>query len=43
MHYCLIAYSQLGPANIEHNNGDDYGGDGQADDREIYHDHVHNY
>jgi hypothetical protein len=29
----------LGPVNIEHNNGDDGGDDGQADDHDIYHDH----
>ena len=44
MHNCSIAYSQLGPANIEHDNGDDYVDDGQADDHDIYFDlHVHNY
>ena len=29
----------MGPVNIEHNNGDDDGDDGQADDHDIYHDH----
>ena len=43
MHFCSIAYSQLGPANIEHNNGDDDVDDGQADDHDIYCDHFHNY
>ena len=43
MHYCSIAYSQLGPANIEHNNGDDDVDDGQAEDHDIYCDHFHNY
>ena len=32
MQCCSIAYSQLGQANIEHNNGDDYGDDGHAYD-----------
>ena len=32
MHNCSIAYSQLGPANIEYNNGDDDVDDGQVDD-----------
>ena len=39
MHCCSKAQSQLGPVNIEHNNGDDDGDDGQADDHDIYHDH----
>ena len=43
MHNCSIAYSQLGPANIEHNNGDDYVDDGQADDHDKNCDHFHNY
>ena len=43
MHYCSIAYSQLGQGNIEFNNGDDYDDDGQADDHDIYCDHFHNY
>ena len=29
----------MGPVNIDHNNGDDDGDDGQADDHDIYHDH----
>ena len=43
MHCCSIAQSQLGPVNIEHNNGGDDGDDGKADDHDIYRDHVHNY
>ena len=43
MHYCSKVCSQLGPANIEHNNGDDDGHDGQADDHDIYCDHFHNF
>ena len=43
MHYCSIAYSQLGPANIEHNNGEDDVDDGQAYDHDIYLDHFHSY
>ena len=39
MHCCSKAQSQLGPVNIEHNNGDDDGDDGQADEHDIYHDH----
>ena len=40
MHYCSITYSQLDPANIEHNNDDDDVDDGQADDHDIYSDHI---
>ena len=36
MHCCSIAQSQLGPINIEHNNGGDDGDDGKADDHDIY-------
>ena len=39
MHCCPIAQSQLGPVNIDHDNGDEDGDDGQADDQDIYHDH----
>ena len=42
MQCCSIAYSQLDLANIEHNNGDDYGDDGQAYDHDLYHDHFRN-
>ena len=42
MHCCSIALSPLGPVNIEQNNGDDDGDDGQADDHDIYHGHVCN-
>ena len=42
MHCCSIAQSPLGPVNIEQNNGDDDGDDGQADDHDIYHGHVCN-
>ena len=43
MHCCSIALSPLGPVNIEQNNGDDDGDDGQADNHDIYFDQVHNY
>ena len=43
MFYGSIAYSQLGPANIEHNNGDDDVDDGQSDDCDVDCDHFHNY
>ena len=35
MHNCSVAYSQLGPANIEYNNGDDDVDDGQVDDHDF--------
>ena len=40
MHYGSRAYSQSGPANIEHNNGDDDVDDGQVDNHDMYHDHF---
>ena len=36
-----IAQSQLGPVNMEHNNGDNDDG-GQGDHHDIHHDRVHN-
>ena len=43
MYFCSIAYSQLGQANIEHNNGNDDADDDQADTYDICHDHFQNY